>query len=529
MALQVGELFASLKLDLGDFKAKLSEASVSWDKLSADMTRAGGFLTAGVTAPLVGAGVAAIKTAADFEQAQIGFKTLLGSGAAAMQFMKDLQSFAAKTPFELPGLITASRRLLAYGVTAKEVLPWMKSIGEAVSALGGGAFEIERVTTALGQMKAKGKVSAEEMRQLAEVGIGAWEMLAKKLGLSIQQTMDRVSRGEVDAATGLQAILDGMATRYRGSMEEQSKTFLGLLSTLMDNLRALAIEFGKPIVQVLSNIIQSNAFQSLLSILAGIAKAFGALPMSMQMTIIAFAALAAGLGPVLLLLPRLIEGVVALKGILSALSGGLGGLRVGLAAIAPAAGLTRGALASIVALMSGPWGLVAAGVATAAAAIVLLATKTRFFQTLWSRTCAVAQTVWTSFTSAVAWGANFISKAIDLIKAGFNALPAALNAIKDTFRMVAEFIVGWIIKIVKFLTWPLRAAAGILGVKLPGIEDLKLTTAPVVSRAVSTPATVVKERQDNTKLLAAIDQKLAEQNNLAAQQIQTIKQAMVYG
>ena len=49
----------------------------------------------------------------------------------------------------------------------KQVMPSLKDIGNAVSNIGGGAVEMERVVRALGQMLAKGRVSAEEMMQLA--------------------------------------------------------------------------------------------------------------------------------------------------------------------------------------------------------------------------------------------------------------------------------------------------------------------------------------------------------------------------
>src|SRR3954451_21208535 len=70
-------------------------------------------LAAGAMGGLAIAGAAmGVKTAASMEQAQIGFETLLGSGAKAQTFLTDLQTFAAQTPFELPGLIDSSRLLL---------------------------------------------------------------------------------------------------------------------------------------------------------------------------------------------------------------------------------------------------------------------------------------------------------------------------------------------------------------------------------------------------------------------------------
>src|SRR5919202_610426 len=116
------------------------------------------------------------------EQANIGFTTMLGSGEKAQAFLGDLQKFAASTPFELPGLIQTSQQLLAFGFDANKVIPMMTAIGDSVAALGAGPDVMQGITLALGQMQAKGKVSAEEMNQLAERGIPAWKYLASAIG-----------------------------------------------------------------------------------------------------------------------------------------------------------------------------------------------------------------------------------------------------------------------------------------------------------------------------------------------------------
>src|SRR5690606_35950495 len=132
------------------------------------------------------------------------------------------------------GLEQSARQLLAYGFQAEQILPMMRSIGDAISALGGGSAEIDRVTRALGQMQAKGTVCAGEMMQLAEVGIPAWEMLADHIGVSIPEAMELASKGAIDAATGIEGILAGMNARFEGSMQQQSQSVLGLWSTLKD-------------------------------------------------------------------------------------------------------------------------------------------------------------------------------------------------------------------------------------------------------------------------------------------------------
>lgn len=247
----VGTLIVKLQADISDFAKSMDTAMGKLQKSMNAALPASKMLLGGVTA-LAGAfgaaGIAGIKMAGDMEQTKIAFTTMLGSAEEADKFIRGLWDFAAKTPFEFEGLAQSSRQLLAFGFEAKEIIPMMTSIGDAVSALGGGQFEIERVTRALGQMQAKGKISAEEMMQLAELGIPAWQMLADAIGVSIPEAMDKASKGGIDATTGINAILAGMTKQFSGSMEQQSQTLLGLWSTAKDNVSGILRTLGQEII-----------------------------------------------------------------------------------------------------------------------------------------------------------------------------------------------------------------------------------------------------------------------------------------
>lgn len=180
------------------------------------------------------AGAFALKTASAAETTEISFTTMLGSEEAALSMMEELADFAAHTPFELSGLQTATRQLLAYGFTAEDVIPMLTAVGDATAALGTGQAGIESVTRALGQMQTRGKVSAEEMLQLTEAGIPAWEYLARAIGTDTAGAMEAVSDGAVSASDGIAALTKGMEQDFGGMMEEQSKTVEGLFSNLSD-------------------------------------------------------------------------------------------------------------------------------------------------------------------------------------------------------------------------------------------------------------------------------------------------------
>jgi tape measure domain-containing protein len=191
------------------------------------------------------------------QQSQVAFETMLGSAQKAQSFLAELQAFAAATPFEFPGLISSAQKLLAMGFAAEEVIPMLTNIGDATAALGGSPELLGRITTVLGQMKQKGKVQAEEMLQLAESGIPAWEFLSKKLGVDIPTAMKMVSDGAVTADVAISALLGGMQTKFGGLMAKQASSFAGMISTMKDNARAGAAFIVEPMFLAVNNVMST--------------------------------------------------------------------------------------------------------------------------------------------------------------------------------------------------------------------------------------------------------------------------------
>lgn len=168
------------------------------------------------------------------EQAQIGFTTMLGSAEKAQAFLEQMGEFAARTPFEYPDLLEASRRMMAMGFAAGEVLPTLRAVGDAAAGLGLGKVGIDRITLALGQMRAKAKVTGEEMRQLTEAGVPAWEILAEAMGKSTAEVMKLSEKGLIPASQAIQVLIEGMEKRFPNMMENMQNTWQGVTSTIKD-------------------------------------------------------------------------------------------------------------------------------------------------------------------------------------------------------------------------------------------------------------------------------------------------------
>lgn len=190
-----------------------------------------------------------LKLTGEMEQTVVGFTTLLGNGRDAVKFVGELRDLAAKTPFELAGLTNLATRFLAVGYSAEEAKTKLIAVGEAASAMGIGQVGAERITLALTQMTSRGKLATGEMNQLAQVGINGFKMLAEATGKTEAEIREMTEKGLLNGKVAVDLLAQSFQQNFSGSMEKQSQTLLGLLSTLKDAMTALAVTIGSQFLE----------------------------------------------------------------------------------------------------------------------------------------------------------------------------------------------------------------------------------------------------------------------------------------
>lgn len=134
--------------------------------ITAGMAGAGAVISA-AAAPLVGS-LAVLDSYAPYDSLVRGLKTLEGTAEATTARLVLLRDVA-----KLPGLgfeeaVRGDIRLRSAGLSAKTSEAALRAFGNALATVGGGKEELEGVILALTQIASKGKVSAEEINQLAE-------------------------------------------------------------------------------------------------------------------------------------------------------------------------------------------------------------------------------------------------------------------------------------------------------------------------------------------------------------------------
>lgn len=180
-----------------------------------------------------------VSLADTYAGALAGFQTQLGQ-KEGQKMMDDLQKFAAKTPFNATGVIQNATSMIAQGFDAKDMINTMQIIGDAAASTGQMNQGMERIMRALGQIKTAGTIQGDEMNQLAEAGIPAYQILADELGFkSIADYRKAQKGGQVSSDQAIGALLRGMQKRYSGMMDQMAtKTFSGVMSNIGDTLQS---------------------------------------------------------------------------------------------------------------------------------------------------------------------------------------------------------------------------------------------------------------------------------------------------
>ena len=172
--------------------------------------------------------------AAQRETDQISFNTLFGSADIASQFLSELRTAAARTPFEYNDLTGMSKILNTYGYDENHILPTLEIVGDAGAALGMVVQDMSEVATAIGRMNASGKTTLEYINPLQERGVDAVGALANHYEVSKGDIYEMISDGEIAGEEAARVILRSMSDGFAGAMQNQSQTMSGLQSTLED-------------------------------------------------------------------------------------------------------------------------------------------------------------------------------------------------------------------------------------------------------------------------------------------------------
>lgn len=179
----------------------------------------------------------------EFQQFEIAFETMLGSGQKAKGMISDLANLAATTPFDMKGVVNGAKQLLAYGFAANEITDTMRRLGDVSAGLG---LNLQDLTWLYGTTMVQGRLFTRDLMQFTSRGIPLTEELAKQFGVTKDKVSELVTAGKVGFPEVKKAIesLTNEGGKFGGLMEKQSHSITGQVSNIKDTIEMAINDLG---------------------------------------------------------------------------------------------------------------------------------------------------------------------------------------------------------------------------------------------------------------------------------------------
>jgi len=274
------------------------------------MESVGSSLTQAVSLPIIGVGVGALQSAAEFEQLEKALIAVTGSSEEAARQLTTLQKIAEAPGIGFNQAVSASLQLQGLGLDAGKAEEAITQVANVVAASGKGAQAFEGVVRQLNQIQAKNRVlqedigillenapvlgeqlqeafggkTAEAIRDAGVNGEQFFDILVKQLstlervegglantfenfGISVRKALSDVGQ-EINNVVGIQGIVD----RLTRSINEAVSVFKNLdTETKQSILRLLAFAAAAgPVVFVGARVV--SIYKGVFDVFASVAK-----------------------------------------------------------------------------------------------------------------------------------------------------------------------------------------------------------------------------------------------------------------
>lgn len=223
----------------------------------------------------------AAQAAGQWQMWETAFTKLEGSADAAKKKLEELNQFAMKTPFSMPGIVQNAQMLKAMGFQSNELLPALHALGDATAATGQGEDVFNRLALNLGQMRSMEHPMQRDLNQFAYAGINVKDVISKQMGKDV--SMDDIK--QMGGKEFVDTFLKGLEKQFGGTLEAQAATLPGALNNMSDAFFRLKVAIGGPLIPAITAVSK---------MLSGFANWFASAPGWLQTTISWAAALTVG-------------------------------------------------------------------------------------------------------------------------------------------------------------------------------------------------------------------------------------------
>lgn len=177
------------------------------------------------------------RRAADFDALTAAISAVEGSATTTAKVLKDLRRIAAGPGLGVTEAITTYLGLRRAGLDSAFSMRMTRELGNQVALSGGGKEVLGRVGLAVGQMATKPYLQGEELLQLTEAGLPAYQMVKRAFGTS---DTEQLKKQGVTSQQVLAALLADMerAPRVMGGAKNAWEN-------LIDAVDMARVSFGQ--------------------------------------------------------------------------------------------------------------------------------------------------------------------------------------------------------------------------------------------------------------------------------------------
>lgn len=297
MSAELFKIYGTIGINNEEAKKKLKETTTQAQKVAENMGKGfnkigdtfnniGESLSkVGRTASVVTGAIAGVMAASftkakafigTYESAMTVFTRKLEGGEVAAGKMYDsLVTIAKGSAFSQEYLVSAGQTLVAMGLDADTTSKYVQAATDAISGMGGSGAQVQEMATLFAKVSQQTNLYTQDIQQMVERGIPAWDILATKYGTTTDKVKEMASDGLIPATESLDTITGALEETNEQSeyfkysvaglaSELKSGTLTGSMDSLNSSFRTFALslldldprtESGKENISKLNNII----------------------------------------------------------------------------------------------------------------------------------------------------------------------------------------------------------------------------------------------------------------------------------
>lgn len=206
-----------------------------------------------------------VEAGAGIESMTLKFGTLAKSMELGTAKLKELNYFAATTPFTLPDVRKNTSMLMAMGIELKDVIPTMTMLGNITSGLPN--LSLERLALNFGQVKSQTYLTGRELRDFAVGGIPLLAGLQESLGKSALAIREMISKKQISFTMVEDAFKKMVSSegRFHNMLAKMAKSTEGLYNNIKvtwqlikEGVGAQLVEIVRPLLAAVKDFMYEN-------------------------------------------------------------------------------------------------------------------------------------------------------------------------------------------------------------------------------------------------------------------------------